>query len=212
MRTPHGGPPPALSNQAQAWRGEFGNHYTDRNQGRVPANRAFFRKALAKAIWTGPARVLELGCGAGENLQALRQLYPTHHLEGVEINAKAAAIARNHLHLVREHSILDFTADEPFDLVFTKGVLIHIHPSELHRAYDVMVRASRRWVLVAEYYNPTPMEIPYRGQAGLLWKRDFAGELLSAYQELRLVDYGFTYHRDPYPQDDITYFLLEKRT
>jgi spore coat polysaccharide biosynthesis protein SpsF len=27
-----------------------------------------------------------------------------------------------------------------------------------------------------------------------------------------LVDYGFAYHRDPnFPQDDITWFLLEKR-
>lgn len=211
MRTPHGGPPPYLSNQARAWKGDFGNHYTDRNQGRVPANRAFFRKALAEVIWSGPGRVLELGCGAGENLQALRQIYPGHHLEGVEINAKAASIARNHLHLVREHSILDYYTEEPFDLVFSKGVLIHVHPKDLHRAYEVMVRSSRRWVLVAEYYNPTPMEIPYRGQAGLLWKRDFAGELLTLYQELRLVDYGFTYHRDPYPQDDLHFFLMEKK-
>ena len=31
-------------------------------------------------------------------------------------------------------------------------------------------------------------------------------------KDLRLVDYGFSYHRDrAFPQDDITWFLLEKR-
>ena len=201
--------------QEAAWRGEFGDHYTDRNQGRVPANRAFFRKALRAVNWPPAApSILELGCGAGENLSALRQILPAAHLAGLEINPSAAAIARNHGHLVHEISILDYIVQlggNLFDLVFTKGLLIHIPPTELARAYHVLVEASRRWVLVAEYYNPKPVEVPYRGQAGMLWKRDFAGELLAAYQELRLVDYGFVYHRDPYPQDDLTFFLLEKR-
>ena len=31
--------------------------------------------------------------------------------------------------------------------------------------------------------------------------------------EMQLLDYGFAYHRDPnFPQDDITWFLMEKRT
>ena len=196
--------------QEAAWRGDFGNDYTDRNMGRVPANRHFFRKALLAARPI-PMSAIELGCGAGENLTALRQLMPAAHLEGIEINQEAARIAKAHGHMVSEGSLLDMRPDAArYDLAFTKGVLIHIPPTELHRAYEALVRSSRRWVLVAEYYNPTPVEINYRGQAGMLWKRDFAGDLLAAYQELRLIDYGFLYHRDPYPQDDLTWFLLEK--
>ena len=72
---------------------------------------------------------------------------------------------------------------------------------------------SRRFVMVCEYFNPTPVEVAYRGHEHALFKRDFAGELLDAYPELRLVDYGFTYHRDPlYPLDDSTWFLMEKTT
>ena len=196
--------------QEAAWRGEFGDRYIDRNMGHVPANRAMFRRALERAQ-SSIRRVLELGCGAGENLTALRQLMPTAHLEGVEINEKAAAIAREHGHLVRTGSLLDYAGPEGFDLVFTKGVLIHIPPSELHRAYQALVDHAHRWVLVAEYYNPQPVEVKYRGEQCMLWKRDFAGELMQAYPELRLVDYGFVYHRDPYPQDDLTWFLMEKR-
>jgi spore coat polysaccharide biosynthesis protein SpsF len=53
--------------------------------------------------------------------------------------------------------------------------------------------------------------IPYRGNEDRLFKRDFAGEMLNKYSDLSLVDYGFSYRKDPiFPQDDITWFLLEK--
>ena len=35
--------------------------------------------------------------------------------------------------------------------------------------------------------------------------------MLDQYHNLHLVDYGFVYHRDHnFPQDDLTWFLLEK--
>jgi pseudaminic acid biosynthesis-associated methylase len=96
-------------------------------------------------------------------------------------------------------------------MVFTKGVLIHLSPEVLPAVYEKMYESSARYICVAEYYNPTPVEINYRGHGERLFKRDFAGELLDKYPNLRLVDYGFSYHRDPqFPQDDITWFLLEK--
>lgn len=53
--------------------------------------------------------------------------------------------------------------------------------------------------------------IRYRGQGDRLFRRDFAGEILDRLACMRLVDYGFAYRRDPsYPQDDATWFLLEK--
>ena len=40
---------------------------------------------------------------------------------------------------------------------------------------------------------------------------DFAGEMLDKYTNLRLVDYGFFYHKDESSNlDDITWFLIEK--
>jgi spore coat polysaccharide biosynthesis protein SpsF len=44
-----------------------------------------------------------------------------------------------------------------------------------------------------------------------LFKRDFAGELLDRFSDLRLIDYGFVYRRDThFPLDDISWFLFEK--
>ena len=71
--------------------------------------------------------------------------------------------------------------------------------------------ATVRYLLVAEYYNPVPVAIDYRGHSNRLFKRDFCGEIMDRHPDLRLVDYGFAYRRDPsFPQDDITWFLLEK--
>lgn len=206
--------------QEQVWRGKFGDDYTDRNMGRVPANRAFFRRVFSapsvhqNAPYASPRikSALELGCGAGENLQALRTMYPAMDLAGIEINHVAAARAHALTSCpIYNTSLLDFQPTRTWDLTFTKGVLIHIPPTELERAYALLVQASSRWVLIAEYYSPQPVEVPYRGERSLLWKRDFAGELLAAYPELALYSYGWVYHRDTYPQDDLTWFLMEKK-
>lgn len=74
-----------------------------------------------------------------------------------------------------------------------------------------MYKVTKKYILIAEYYNPSPVDISYRGHKGFLFKRDFAGEILYKYPELKLIDYGFVYHRDNnFPQDDLNWFLLEK--
>jgi spore coat polysaccharide biosynthesis protein SpsF len=131
----------------------------------------------------------------------------------IEINAKAAEKCRQNVPGVEVlcQSILDFRPKHTWDLVFTYGVLIHMPPDKLPEVYDLMYRASARYVLLAEYYSPKPVEIPYRGHAGKLFKRDFAGELMDRHPDLTLLDYGFVYHRDPaFPADDVTWFLLSK--
>lgn len=96
-------------------------------------------------------------------------------------------------------------------MALIKGVLIHIAPEHLSSVYDKLYQSANRYILVAEYYNPTPVSIPYRGHQDRLFKRDFAGEMLDRFPDLQLVDYGFVYHRDPlFPQDDMTWFLLQK--
>ena len=65
-------------------------------------------------------------------------------------------------------------------------------------------------MLIVEYYNPTPVTVSYRGNDDRLFKRDFAGEMIDKYN-MKLVDYGFVYHRDNmFPLDDMNWFLLEK--
>ena len=199
--------------QESFWAGDFGKEYTDRNQGAQlhAGNLSFFSKIVERT--RDVKSVLELGANRGMNLQALKTLLPGAELAGIEINAEAAKILESAGFKSYQGSILDFQIDQTRDLTFTKGVLIHINPDALPKVYDLLHAASKRYVLVAEYYNPAPMEISYRGHTGKLFKRDFAGELMERHKDLRLVEYGFLYRRDPvFPQDDITWFLMEKTT
>jgi spore coat polysaccharide biosynthesis protein SpsF len=100
---------------------------------------------------------------------------------------------------------------QQWDLTLIKGVLIHLNPEVLPQVYDKLFAACGQYLLVAEYYNPAPVAIPYRGHSDRLFKRDFAGEMMDRHPQLKLIDYGFAYRRDPnFPQDDITWFLMEK--
>lgn len=206
--------PRTVTQQEVFWTGDFGKHYIERNRDErlVENNKALFAKVLAASGGTiGSA--IEFGANIGNNLRALRDLLPEAELAAIEINEEAAShITAWGGATVTVASILDH---EPVaashDLAFTKGVLIHLNPDALPSVYDKLVAASRRWVMVCEYYNPTPVEVTYRGETAALFKRDFAGEILDRHPGLRLVDYGFTYHRDPqHPLDDSTWFLLEK--
>jgi spore coat polysaccharide biosynthesis protein SpsF len=201
------------TSQEEFWAGEFGDAYIDRNRSAamLAANVAMFARIVPRLGRL--SSVLELGANVGLNLQAVRTLVPDVALTAVEINHQAAEQLRALGGItVHEQSLLEFEPRSTVDLTFTKGVLIHLNPDFLPKAYDVLYRASRRFVMVAEYYNPRPQEISYRGHAEKLFKRDFAGEMLERHSDLSLVDYGFVYHRDPFPQDDITWFLMEKRS
>jgi len=99
-----------------------------------------------------------------------------------------------------------------WDLTLIKGVLIHMDPEKLPEVYDKLVTSCGRYLLIAEYFNPTPVAVTYRGHQGKLFKRDFAGEILELHNSMQLLDYGFVYKHDPnWPGDDFNWFLLEKR-
>lgn len=201
--------------QENFWAGKFGDEYIQRNQSGelLASNISFFSRALGSA--KGIHSCIEFGANIGMNLRALKLLYPSLDEHAVEINQSAATqlaavVPSDNIY---NESIVDFDPVRTWDLVLIKGVLIHISPDVLTRVYDRLFASCGRYILVAEYYNPAPVTISYRGHSDRLFKRDFAGELLDRFSPLSLVDYGFAYHRDnSFPQDDITWFLLERNS
>lgn len=198
--------------QEKFWATDFGNEYPDRNEGEtlIASNIALFSKILRSAPTV--KSVAELGCNIGLNLSALNRMNRQFDLRGYEINESAAkaAIDQKMAEIVNTTITETLASDKKFDLTFTKGVLIHINPEKLDAVYENLYALSSRYIMVCEYYNPSPVAIEYRGHKDRLFKRDFAGELISKYN-LRLLDYGFNYHRDPYfTNDDTTWFLMEK--
>ena len=200
--------------QENFWAGQFGSDYISRNKGRnlLASNLNFFTKAFDQA--GGIDSCIEFGANIGMNLKALQLLYPDMELQAIEINEDACKQLQSLIGKKNTHhtSVFDFPVEKQFEVSLVKGVLIHINPDKLALVYDQLYKSSSRYILIAEYYNPSPVAIPYRGHQDRLFKRDFAGEFLDIYLDVTLVDYGFSYHKDPaFPQDDITWFLLEKQ-
>ncbi|MEO5327915.1 MAG: hypothetical protein H7829_06680 [Magnetococcus sp. THC-1_WYH] len=199
--------------QEAFWAGEFGTEYIARNRGDalLAANVDFFARGLRRT--QGIKSCLEFGASIGMNISALKILYPNIEAHGIEINNNAAmqlgdVIPPNQIY---NTSILDFSPTRQWDLTLIKTVLIHIDPNYLPSVYEKLVRSTSRYLMVAEYYSQNPVEVSYRGHSDRLFKRDFAGEILDTFPEMKLIDYGFAYRRDPnYPQDDITWFMMEK--
>lgn len=199
--------------QEEFWAGTFGNEYINRNNSDeyLASNLNFFSKAFNQI--GRPDSLIEFGANIGMNLRAIKLLFPKIHLHGIEINKTASEELASFLGKdnVYNGSIFDFQPNQKFEVSLIKGVLIHINPEMLHEVYSKLYNSSSKYILICEYYNPSPVTINYRGHSDKLFKRDFAGEMLEKYSDLKLVDYGFSYKRDiAFPQDDITWFLLEK--
>ena len=201
-----------MTEQSQFWKGVFGDEYISRNSSENlhASNLAFFAQIL-QVCEKLPESFLELGANIGMNAKALRLLAPKAKFSGVEINEKAAAFLNSIADEVFVESIEDFTPRGKYEFVFTKGVLIHLEPTNLNKIYKKMYDSSSKWILIAEYFNPTPVAIEYRGFKNKLFKRDFAGEISSQFPDLILRKYGFAHSKGVFPQDDISWFLFEKR-
>ncbi len=198
--------------QEEFWAGSFGDEYIGRNceASLLPARVARFSRMFAGA--SPIASAIELGANIGLNLHALKVLFPELQGAAVEINSQAAQqLAESDWVDVHEASILEFQSAKTYDFAYTSTVMIHIEPQSLGLVYQSLYDLSSRYIGIMEYYSPTPVEISYRGHSDRLFKRDFAGEMLDRFADLRLVDYGFDYHRDPvFSLGDINWFLLEK--
>ncbi len=198
--------------QEKFWVGRFGDDYIERNNRSYAISSiiALFSRIFSRT--KSIESVIEFGANLGKNLVVIKELMPHAKLSAVEINQKAVEkLKLLDVEKVYCQSILDYAVDYERDFVLSKGVLIHINPDRLQDVYDLLYKTSRRYICLVEYYNPKPVKVDYRGHKNKLFKRDFAGEMLDRFKDLKLLDYGFIYHRDNnFPQDDINWFLLEK--
>lgn len=200
-----------LTKQEQFWAGKFGNQYNQRNidKGLMKSNIKFFKEVLKKTKSINS--IIEFGANVGLNLVALKDILPNAKMSAIEINDNAVDNLKKNVDAKVYHdSIYNFEPDYKRDLVLIKTVLIHINPKMLNKVYDLLYETSGKYICISEYYSPTPVIMKYRGHDDRLFKRDFAGEMLNRFKDLKLVDYGFKYHREDKYYDDNNWFLLKK--
>jgi len=196
--------------QEKFWKGDFGKEYISRNK---LVNKFKF---IGKNLINNKVNIksaIELGSNIGLNLDTIKRIYPKIKTFGIEINDSAFNILKKK-HLASNSSILEFSTKEKFDLVITCLVLIHQNPKTLNEIYEKMYELTKKYIYIAEYFNPTPVTITYRGYKNKLFKRDFAKEIWNKYPKLRLINYGFHWSEDPSFKkntcDNETWFLFQK--
>ena len=201
--------------QENFWNSDFGNDYIARNNTpEILKNKKHLFKNIFKNIDFNIKSIIEFGANIGLNLNAIESVITNSpKITAVEINLESCKfLNKNKNYKVINDSILNYDTTTKNDFVLTMGLLIHLDPSILNDVYDILYNTSSKYICIAEYYNPTPISIDYRGEKNKLFKRDFAGEMLDKYSDLELINYGFIYHKDPnYPLDDISWFILRKK-
>jgi pseudaminic acid biosynthesis-associated methylase len=193
----------------QLWAGEFGGAYIERNRV-LDERRSIFWTDLI-STW-GIRSVLEIGCGQGGNLKPIASLVDPTDVWGVDVNEDALALAR--LHAPGANVVVSRARRLPFrdglvDLSFTVCVLIHQPDTTLPVVMAEIVRCSSRFVLWAEYHAATTEEVPYHGQPGSLFRRDYGTIYRELFPELILRAEGFLPPEAGF--DRVTWQLLEKR-
>ena len=119
--------------------------------------RSLFLVKIIKSYANSNARILEIGCNVGRNLNYLF-LAGFKRLEGIEISENALQLLKqSYPKMVRhtklynkpvEDAISNFQ-DRKFDMVFTMATLQHIHPDS-ERVFSEMVRITKGLLITIE--------------------------------------------------------------
>jgi spore coat polysaccharide biosynthesis protein SpsF len=165
------------------------------------------------ALGKVPGSILEVGSNTGLNIKSLNYLLDGRpKFYAVEPNEQA----RTDLELTGLcEQVIDGTAqnigfpDNVAELAFTSGVLIHVPPHELADSCRSIHRCASRWVACIEYFNDTPVSIPYRYNEDKLFKRDFGSFWMDSFPDLKCLSYGFIWKRET-GLDNLHYWLFEK--
>ncbi len=169
--------------QREFWKGDFGIDYINRNKTIETVNELYEKQTgttvenIFKKFFDQIDRnstIIELGCNVGLNLSVLSKM-GFKNLTGIEINETAYSIAKENNPNVNfiNSSIEDFNSTNTYDLVYTAGVLIHIHPDTLPLIIKKMDNLSKKFIFGFEYFSENLVEIKYRNNLKTCWKQNF---------------------------------------
>ncbi len=212
---------PDLIEQTKVWTGEFGREYTNRNAISQEELDSEYRKrygisrtemnTLMLSEFDPSCSIAEVGCNVGNQLLLLLKM-GFSELHGIEVQRLAIELLRSrsrNLRVVRGTVFHIPFRNASFDLVFTSGLLIHVHPNDILAAMVELHRCARKYLWGFEYYAENYTAITYRGHDNLLWKADFAKMYLDRFDDLELTkEIRFRNLDDPRNVDSM--FLLEK--
>jgi pseudaminic acid biosynthesis-associated methylase len=203
-----------LNDQQVFWKEKYSKEYISKNSSyTIDEGVKCWAQMLQRA--NGVTNILECGSNIGKNIGLLNHVLPSASKSIIEISPDAYGIVTSKYELSQSFNgpiVASNFEKESFDLVFSMGVLIHIHPNDLLQNMQKMFDYSSKYILMGEYFNRTPVMIEYHGEKDKLFKRDF-GKMFIENFDVELVDYGFLWGHlyDNAGFDDITYWLFRKK-
>ncbi len=162
------------------WRDEsrrfFERNFRGRDLRAMPPT-SYLVELLARApIDVRGGRILDVGCGAGNNLRWLAQRQLARRAVGLERSpdtvAQLQAAFPEYEFLAADAAALPFE-DDAFDLVVIRSMLHWIEPSRLLQTIGEALRVCGDWLVVSEYAPRQPYSVPYRYEPSVrTWKAD----------------------------------------
>lgn len=144
--------------------------YTDDNEENLQNEISTFIYHLC--IGLGAKKICEVGCNVGNNLIKFTEDMTIY---GIDMSQHALEKAKStypkfkfQIENIKKTSF----SDSFFDLVFTRGVLIHIHPNEVDDVIQELLRISNRWIFNLEYFAEDEKMIDWKRGKNLLWYRN----------------------------------------
>jgi len=206
--------------QLNSWTKNFGKEYTDRNNLSIEGlenlykDEYGFTRTEMNTIFLDTldrsTKILEIGSNIGLQLLCLQNM-AFKNLYGIEPQEYAVNISKDktkNINIIKGDAFNIPFKDGFFDLVFTSGVLIHIHKQNIEKAIKEIYRCSNKYIWGFEYYADKYTEIPYRGEENLLWKANFPKIYLDAFPDLEIVKIEYFKYKN---NDNVdVMFLLRK--
>jgi len=188
-----------VTKQMEMWGREFGKEYTDRNVISLDEMESLYQKSygitrtkLNESFLAGinrSIRILEVGSNVGNQLLCLQKM-GFENLYGIELQNYAVELSKTrtkNINIIHGSAFDIPFKDNYFNLIFTSGLLIHIHPSDILEVLKEIYRCTKEYIWGFEYYADQLTEVVYREHKDLLWKTDYARLYIESLDSLELV-------------------------
>jgi SAM-dependent methyltransferase len=127
---------------------------------------AQYKVSLVKNLLTrNPARMLDFGCGVGNNIRHLITVFPDATITGCDVSTKCLDVAKTKNPSAEFFNIADNTDSfvGRFDLVFIANVFHHIPPEQrleiLHLVRQFMSENGELFIFEHNPYNPVTRHV-----------------------------------------------------
>lgn len=153
----------------ESWR-FFARNFAQADLRAIPPTSYLVELVDAAPVDLRGARVLDLGCGAANNLRWLSHRLRAPVAVGVEPSPRTVdALGRAYPELTfvaADLASLPFP-DGAFDLVLLRSVLHWIDRAFLLHTLGEALRVTARWLVVSDFAPPGAYSVPYRGEPGM---------------------------------------------